>query len=274
MIFWLMCAPTLGYGEVVVESSQGSADTPALAQLLREQIAAASDRVRSLDTRVTVGAAALRAALSTEEQRPIVAAYLTSTEFGAALAEHPHARDVTAVFSNPDPLDQWAVARSILGRARIAVFDSPGVHTLISRLASQGVTAIPVVPGESVDALIRDVDAADVIIVLPDPTVFNRTNIGHVVRTLYQQRKVLVGYSDTLTQVGSLASVYPATDAIARAVQDVLEKYAEHRALPRPLFVPDVEISLNERLARSLNIVLPNKLKLLEAVRTRRGAPQ
>jgi ABC-type uncharacterized transport system substrate-binding protein len=129
-------------------------------------------------------------------------------------------------------------------------------------------------PNESVDALLRSADPFDVIIALPDPSILNGANIGHVVRTLYQQHKVLIGYSDTLTQVGSLASVYPNADGIARAVGQVLDQYAANRAIPSPAFVSDVDVSLNERLATSLNIILPKVADLMAAIRSKhQGSP-
>jgi putative tryptophan/tyrosine transport system substrate-binding protein len=143
---------------------------------------------------------------------------------------------------------------------------------LVSRLVQQGVTAIPVAPSESIDALLRSTDPFDVILVLPDPSIFNSANIGHVVRTLYQQRKVLIGYSDTLTRVGSLASVCPSPEGIARGVKTVLEQFPVRRAMPDPVLVSDVDVSLNDRLARSLNIVLPDRADLVRAIRSKREA--
>jgi hypothetical protein len=129
-------------------------------------------------------------------------------------------------------------------------------------------------PNEGIDALLRDADPFDVILALPDPTVLNPANIGHVVRTLYQQHKVMIGYSDTLTRVGSLASVYPTADEIARAVRQVLEQFAADRILPSPKFVREVNVSLNERLGRSLNIVLPDTADLVGAIRSNHEAPR
>ena len=86
---------------------------------------------------------------------------------------------------------------------------------------------------------------------------------------------MLIGYSATLTRVGALASVYVSPEAIARSVVDVLVGYARSSKLARPAFVSDVEVTVNDRLARSLNIAVPEQAELLEAVRSRRneGAP-
>jgi len=276
-VLWGLIAPRLGAADIQIESSPAipSSETAALAKIVRDEISTAAPRIPALDVRVTIGPAAFRSALEHDSgDQPIVAAYLSSTEFTAALGDGPPRRHVTAVFSNPDPIDQLALAQAILSRARIAVFDSPSVHSLVERLTERGVTAIHVSPGEGVDALLRDADPFDVILALPDATVLNPANIAHVVRTLYQQHKVMIGYSDTLTRVGSLASVYPTADRIARVVRQVLEQYAAEHVLPSPRFVPDVNVSLNERLARSLNIVLPDAADLVSTIRSQREAPR
>ncbi len=266
-VLWMSLTPGTDAADVQIDSSP---DTVALAALVGEEISGLPRQVAS--ARVTIGAAAFRAAIDHDDGRPIVASYLSSTEFTGALGDRARPRHVTAVFSNPDPLDELTLARTILSHARIAVIDSPAVHSLVSRLVERGVTAIPVSPNEGIDALLRGTDRFDVILVLPDATVFNSANIGHVVRTLYQQRTVLIGYSNTLTQVGSLASVYPTSGGIARAVRNVLEQYAARHVMPDPVFVSDVDVSLNERLARSLNIVLPDRSDLAGAVRSKKEA--
>lgn len=139
----------------------------------------------------------------------------------------------------------------------------------MTRVAGLGVRAIPTSPGQSIDSVLRSAQSLDAVIVFPDATVLNRSNINHAVRTLYQQRKVLIGHSLTLTRVGALASVYSSRDAIARGVLEIFEQYATTRVLPEPVFVSDIDVAVNDRLARSLNITVPDRTSLLKAVRSK-----
>jgi hypothetical protein len=260
--------------EVRIEPSAPAG--PELAELVhqvQDAIAASPADVAALNVRVTVGPAALEQALAAEDVRPIVAAYLTSGDFEAALAGRRRT-DVTAVFSNPDPRAQAALARALLGRSTLAAFDSAATHHLIQLLADSA-QPIPVAGAQKIDSLLRAADSFDAIIALPDPALLNRSNINHVVRTLYGRRKVLIGYSVTLTKVGALASVYVSPKAIAGSVVEVLTQYASSGTLPDPVFVRDIDVIVNERLARSLNIAVPEQSELLNAVRSRRseGAP-
>lgn len=270
ILFVSQCA----LGEVHIEPSVASSpETAELVLQVQNAIATAPPEVSALNVRVTVGLGAFEAALAADDGRPVVAAYLTSSEFEAAVAGRKPAH-ITAVFSNPDPRDQAALARALLGRAALAAFDSAATHHLV-QLLGESSHPISASGDQKIDSLLRAADPFDAVLALPDPALLNRSNINHVVRTLYGRRKVLIGYSVTLTRVGALASVYVSPEAIARSVVDVLAGYARSGTLARPAFVPDVEVMVNDRLARSLNIAVPEHAELLNAVRSRRteGAP-
>jgi len=263
---WVLLLSSVAFGDVRISPAGGSPEAAALVKTLREGLDA-SPEIAGFDARVTIGAEAFREAFVESDTRPLIAAYLSSVDFERVLNGRERPRHVTAVFSNPDPVDQVTLARKILGRSTIGVFDSPAAHSLVQRIIGMGVHAIQVSRGQKADSLLRAAGSVDVMIVTPDAEVLNRSNINHVVRALYQQRKFLVGYSETLTRVGCLASVHVTSEAIARSILRVLEEHAPSSVLPAPIFVGDVEVSINDRLARSLNIVLPDRAELMDALR-------
>jgi hypothetical protein len=268
LLSFLLCR--LAAAEVQVQSAPDSGpEAAALVSRLQESIAQAPASTSAVDVRVTVGRAALEDAIAANDSRPIVAAYVTSSEYAAALAGRESLR-ITAVYSNPDPRDQAALARALLGGSTLAAFDTKTSHDLV-RILGPSAHAIPVSGEQSIDSLLRASDSFGAIIALPDPTVLNRSNISHVVRTLYERRKVLIGYSATLTRVGALASTYVTPEATAQSVVAVLDAYAANGALPPPVFVSDVDVAVNERLARSLNIAVPDRAELLDAIRSRKN---
>lgn len=254
--------------EIYITPASGDAETATLVQTVQTELSGASPAAQRLEARVTIGAKAFRDALAENDSRPLIATYLTSVEFQEALNGRERPAYVTAVFSNPDPAAQVRLARQLLGRASLGAFDSPAAHSLVTRVAGLGVHPIPISPGQGIDSLLRSAQSLDALIVLPDASVLNRSNINHTVRTLYQQRKVLIGHSLTLSGVGALASVYSSREAIAHTALQVLEDYATTGLLPGPAFVSDVDVAVNDRLARSLNISVPDRASLLKAVRS------
>lgn len=271
----LLCALLWGapiaWADVHIEV--GTEPTPelnALADAVRGTLAATPQNESTIDARVTIGAVAFRQALSSDDVRPIIAAFLTSTDFDEALAGRVRPPHVTAIFANPDPRDQLSLARALLGdTASIGVFDAPKSRALLARLDSGAVQRIPVFQREGIDPSLRAADSVDAILVLPDD-VLTRANISHVVRSLYARRIVLIGHSATLVRVGSLASVYVPPDSISAEIRSVLTAYAATRSLATPRFVEEVDVAVNERLARSLNIVLPARVELLQSIKARR----
>lgn len=251
----------------------GTEPTPeliALADAVRGTLAATPLNESTIGARVTIGAVAFRQALSADDVRPIIAAFLTSTDFDEALAGRMRPPHVTAIFANPDPRDQLALARALLGgTASIGVFDAPKSRALLARLDSGAVQRIPVFQPDGIDPSLRAADSVDAILVLPDD-VLTRANISHVVRSLYARRIVLIGHSATLVRVGSLASVYVPPESISAEIRSVLSAYAATRSLATPRFVEEVDVAVNERLARSLNIVLPARVELLQSIKARR----
>jgi len=116
----LLCALLWGapiaWADVHIEV--GTEPTPelnALADAVRGTLAATSLDDSTIDARVTIGAVAFRQALSSDDVRPIIAAFLTSTDFDEALAGRIRPPHVTAIFANPDPRDQLSLAHALLG---------------------------------------------------------------------------------------------------------------------------------------------------------------
>ena len=266
--------PVRGLADVEISPAAApSTEMGLLAAELREELSRIPFEVSErIEIRVAIGAEAFHAALESDDGRPVVAGYLTSTDFEEALRGRKRPPHITAVFSNPDPLDQVALAEFLLGRPAIGVFDSPAVQTLTSRLVGTGVRLIPARPNRDIDALLRAAQGVDVILALPDGSVLNPSNINHVVRTLYQRRSVLIGYSSALTRVGSLASVYGSPRDIARNVAAIVERYADEGMLPDPAFMTEISVAFNSQLARSLNIALPEKAATVQAIKMKREA--
>jgi ABC-type uncharacterized transport system substrate-binding protein len=264
-------AAPIALAEVHIEvGTEPTSELIALADAVRGTLAATPLNESTIDARVTIGAVAFRQALSDDDVRPIIAAFLTSTDFDEALAGRMRPPHVTAIFANPDPRDQLSLARALLGdTASIGVFDAPKSRALLARLDSGAVQRIPVFHREGIDPSLRAADSVDAILVLPDD-VLTRANISHVVRSLYARRIVLIGHSATLVRVGSLASVYVPPESISAEIRSVLSAYAATRSLAAPRFVEEVDVAVNERLARSLNIVLPARVELLQSIKARR----
>jgi ABC-type uncharacterized transport system substrate-binding protein len=265
-----MLVPAISIAQIEVDpgpepAEQGIALTELIVQTLEMH-----PEWGALDVRVTIGPTALRQALKRGDGRPVIAAYLTSTEFrNISEVSDPSSR-VTAVFANPDPRDQFTLARAVLGEhALIGVFDTPSADSLLRPAIHDTVRPLKIRSGDNINTVLRQTGSLDAILVLPDG-VLTRDNIHHAVRTLYGRRVVLIGHSEMLSRVGSLASVYVSSESIAAAVAEMVSHYAATQELMAPMFVDDIDVAVNPRLARSLNLTLPSTSTLMRTLRESR----
>ena len=268
-----LLAPAIAGAQIQLDAGLEPTEQTAVLAERMQQTVTSHPEFAALDVRITIGARALRQALMRDDARPLIAAYLTSTDFQTIIDAAGRPRYVTAVFANPDPRDQFALARALLGeRALIGVFDTPAADSVLRPPIHDMLHSLVVSRGVDINAVLRQAGSLDAILVLPDG-VLTRDNIHHAVRTLYGRRVVMIGHSEMLTRVGSLASVYVSSASIAAAVADVLSQYATTQKLVDPVYVDDIEVAVNRRLARSLNLVLPPKSMLVRAVREGRQRP-
>jgi len=262
-----LLAPAISVAQIAFEAGpetteEGSAITERMRQALTTH-----PELTSLDVRITIGPEALRQVLNSDDGQPVIATYITSSDYRAVVdaAGRPH--HVTAVFADPDPQDQFTLARAVLGdHAQIGVFDTPAADSLLRPPIDQTIHGLRVRQIGDIGSVLRQVGSLNAILALPDG-VLTRDNIHHVVRTLYGRRVVLIGHSEVLTRVGSLASVYVPQASITGAIEDLLFHYAATKELLAPDFVDDIDVTVNVRLARSLNLVLPSTPMLVRAVR-------
>jgi len=269
---WLL-VPIVAVPQIRIEV--GTAPT-AQSAALKDQVQLAllpHPEFADIDVHITIGAVALQEELRRDEDHPIIAAYLTSTDFQAIIGAEKRPRRVTAVFANPDPRDQLTLARVLLGEhAVVGVFDSSAADSLLRPPVSNTLRSLKARSAGDINSILHQADSLDALLVLPDG-VLTRDNIHHAVRTLYGRRVVLIGHSEILTRVGSLASVYVPATSIAVTVRDILTHYVATRELPPPAFVADVDVAVNARLARSLNLIVPPPSALVHAVRAGRQPP-
>jgi len=125
-----------------------------------------------------------------------------------------------------------------------------------------------------VSATVQDeAGRADVLLVLPDPLVFNRTTARSVLLTAYRGRRPVFAYSEAAVKAGALAAVFSGPEQIADETWDwfaALEGKA--RTGPLRTRVPThFDVTINPQVARSLNLDLPDAPSVRNALGTAEG---
>ncbi len=101
-------------------------------------------------------------------------------------------------------------------------------------------------------------DEADILLALPDRLVFNAGTMPNILVTAYRQRVPLVSYSAAHVRAGALLALHTgATDTIGQIVA-AMRQILSGRGLPPPRMADGCSVAINEQVARSLDLVLPD----------------
>ena len=105
---------------------------------------------------------------------------------------------------------------------------------------------------------------ADLLLAIPDPLVFNRNTAQILFLTSYRYRDPVVGYSRSMTRAGALVSLYSTPAQIARQAAEWAGNALNGAtvSLPSPAHPLYFEVSINDRVARSLGFPLPSEADL------------
>jgi ABC-type uncharacterized transport system substrate-binding protein len=102
--------------------------------------------------------------------------------------------------------------------------------------------------------------SSDVFLALADPMVFNSSTIQNILLSSFRAKVPMVAFSPAYMQAGALMSLY--TTPVQAGVQaaELVLGVLQNRLLPGHGVEPnDFEISVNEHVARSFNLVLDGK---------------
>ncbi|HEY5762793.1 MAG TPA: ABC transporter substrate binding protein, partial [Rhodocyclaceae bacterium] len=115
-------------------------------------------------------------------------------------------------------------------------------------------------------ALRSIIASAHVLLVLPDPQVFNASSIQGILLETYRAKIPLIGISSAYTRAGAALSLSVSPVQLgsetARLVRQVIEG-----DLPSPRYSEAAEVHVNRQVVRSLGLNLPTDESLLSAAR-------
>lgn len=111
-----------------------------------------------------------------------------------------------------------------------------------------------------IEPLERIFTAADLLLAIPDPDVFNRNTAQSILLTSYRYRDPVVGYSRSLARAGAMVSLFSTPAQIGRQAAELVENLvaAAQIRLPSPAAPRYFTVIVNQQVARSLGFdVLP-----------------
>lgn len=214
---------------------------------------------------VTLGYESLRQVLEARPRVPVLAALIPRSGFERLLRDHASVRPAVAAMYLDQPIGrQMDVIRLAFGAGhRVAVLlgpESSWQRSLLTASASaQGFSLQLAEVGASqtvAHALADVLDGADVLLALPDTQVYNATTVGNVLMSSYRARVPVLAFSPAYVRAGATLSLHSTPVQVGQQVALMVRQHLQAGAVLTNQYPADFAITVNERVARSLDLDL------------------
>ena len=214
---------------------------------------------------VTLGYESLRQVLEARPRVPVLAALIPRSGFERLLRDHASTRPAVAALYLDQPIGrQMDVIRLAFGAGhRVAVLlgpESSWQRSLLTASASaQGFSLQLAEVGASqtvAHALADVLEGADVLLALPDTQVYNATTVGNVLMSSYRARVPVLAFSPAYVRAGATLSLHSTPVQVGQQVALMVRQHLQAGAVLTNQYPADFAITVNERVARSLDLDL------------------
>jgi len=232
---------------------------------------------------VALGTEAANALAKTESRIPVLCTLLPRSSFERTLLEN--GRKPSAQFSSlylDQPLSrQLELIRAALPTARrVGVLwgpesqvQAPALKTLVRASALELVEATVASNELFFPSLKRVLEDADLLLAMPDPQLYNSSNIQNILLASFRAKVPLVAFSPAYVRAGALLALYVTPTQIGRQAAAIARGVLQGKTLSAtPLYSQDFNVAVNEHVARSLGLTLDADA-LRARLRRREGAP-
>ena len=224
---------------------------------------------------LTVGVQATRKYVADPAVRwPVVGVMVPRASFEALGIANRTPRRVSAIYLDQPLQRQIELIRVLLPSTRtIGVVLGPtnqrDIETLGTLSASRSLSLVTEKASRDTElypALQSVLKSADVLLALPDPYIVNAATAQNLLLTSFRFRVPVIGYSAAYVRAGALAAVYTAPRQIGAEAAQVVRQAIRGVALPAPRYPRTFNIIINQPLALSLDLKLPDEATVHQRV--------
>lgn len=224
-------------------------------------------------------------AASSSNAPNILNVMIPQTGHNKLLQEYPK-RESSARYSAiylDQPLDRQLklIATAFPDRHRIGVLFSADNSNEIRELKKYSVeyglelyTSEVVNSGAMFDSLQTVLQHSDVLLALPAPTIYNSSTLRNILVSTFQSKVPLVGFSSSYVKAGAMCAVITTPAQFANQTSAVILKFIETGTLPPAQSPTLFEISVNERVAQSMGIIMSSPDELFKKMSTMKRRAQ
>lgn len=233
---------------------------------------------------VAVGSGAFAGLAESDLRAPLLAALLPRAAYErhhekAGRGGRPHS---AVVLDQPVARQLDLLRLALPERRRIGVLLGPESKALAPLLRRGAVernlvlASVDAGPDVNLFPALRELfDAADVLLALPDPHVFNGLTIQNILTAAYRQRIPLIGFSPAYVKAGALLALYSTPAQVGAQAGEIARAVLAGRPLPPPQPPRDFSVGVNIDVARSLGVAIDGDAaaRWTEQLRLKERAP-
>jgi hypothetical protein len=208
---------------------------------------------------IAIGPAGLREVAAKRCDCVVISAFTSSQVYRSimtrAMQGSAHPAASTAVYAEPAPGDQLRLA-ALLYRRPVRVAAILGLDTAFLRpaLEADNVSVLDAGNGEDINRLLNQIAQTDVLLALPDSTVYSTESIRNILLSTYRHKQGVIGFSGDMVKAGALATTYSEIEDIDAQVAEIASAYVAGGELAPPQFPRYFRTIVNEGVARSLDL--------------------
>lgn len=117
-----------------------------------------------------------------------------------------------------------------------------------------------------IDALNTSLSDSDVLLALPDPSIYNARTIKSILLTTYRHRVPIIGFSENFVRAGALAAIHSSTKQLGKQITELIQKHYNNENIDNHLHPIYFDVITNKNVARSLGINIPDRKLLTETL--------
>lgn len=220
----------------------------------------ASIRDQPADLIVTVGVKATDLMMSTPI--PVLAVMVPSATYSDLLEKQTRVGQISAIYIDQPLSRQVALLSAALPeRRRVGVLYSAAsqinLEELHNELDKKGykLVAKQVQGDKTLASDLEDVlEHSDVLLAIPDSTIFNSSYIRNILLSSYRRQIPLVGLSQAYVNAGALCAIFSTPEQLAAQASAASTLFAQTRHLPAPQPPALYTIGVNREVARALGV--------------------
>lgn len=112
------------------------------------------------------------------------------------------------------------------------------------------------------DALQEVLQDSEVLLALPDSTVYNSSTLRNILLATYRNGVPMIGFSSGYVKAGALCAVFSTPAQIAAQVAIAIQQFWETSTLPAAQYPQLFEVMVNEQVGRSLGLSIKSPAEL------------